>query len=121
MVGAVAVALLRVAAVAAVRVSVSVVAVAAVGRLGRGSVTVVVAIGGGIVRVLFVLRIGRVILGVDGLLPDLSGLGSCRCGTIIVSDDATSNDNGVLSSRRGTHCCSIFEFQISAVVRGGVV
>ena len=77
-------ALLRVSAVASV-------SVALVAALGSRRVTVVVAVSRGIVRVLLVLRVGRMVLGVDGLLPDLVGRSWSGGGTSSASDDAASN------------------------------
>ena len=81
----VAMALLGVAGVA------SGVTVASVTALGSRRVTVVVAVSRGIVRVLLVLRVGRVVLGVHGLLPDLVGRSWSGGGTSSASDDAASN------------------------------
>ena len=69
--------------------------VTAIATLGRGSVSVVVAISRSIVRVLLVLRVGCVILGMDGLLPDLARFSGRGSGTLSASDDATSKDSGV--------------------------
>ena len=77
------VALLRVSVVASV-------SVALVAALRGRRVTVVAAISRGIVRVLLMLRVGRVVLGVDGLLPDLLGRSWSGVGTSSTSDDATS-------------------------------
>ena len=63
--------------------------------LGRGSDSVVVAILRSIVHVLLVLRVSCVILGVDGLLPDLGRFRERGFGTLSASDDATSKDSGV--------------------------
>ena len=82
------VAFLRVSAVTSVSVAV-------IASLGRRRVTVVVAVLRGIVRVLLVLRVGRVVLGVDGLLPDLVGRSWSGFGTSSASDYATSKDHGV--------------------------
>ena len=77
------VALLRVSVVASV-------SVALVAALRGRRVTVVAAISRVIVRVLLMLRVGRVVLGVDGLLPDLLGRSWSGVGTSSTSDDATS-------------------------------
>ena len=74
---------------------VSVVASVSVAALRGRRVTVVVAISRGIVRVLLVLRVGRVVLGVDGLLPDLVGRSWSGFRTSSASDYATSKDHGV--------------------------
>ena len=79
-------ALLRVSAVASV-------SVALVAALGSRRVTVVVAVSRGIVRVLLVLRVGCVVLGVDGLLPDLVGRSWSGGGTSSASDDAASHES----------------------------
>ena len=71
------------------------VSVALVASLGSRRVTVVVAVSRGIVRVLLVLRVGCVVLGVDGLLPDLVGRSRGGFGTSSASDYATSKDHGV--------------------------
>ena len=67
------------------------VSVALVASLGSRRVTVVVAVSRGIVRVLLVLRVGCVVLGVHGLLPDLVGRSWSGGGTSSASDDAASN------------------------------
>ena len=69
---------------------VSVVASVSVAALRGRRVTVVAAISRVIVRVLLMLRVGRVVLGVDGLLPDLLGRSWSGVGTSSTSDDATS-------------------------------
>ena len=69
--------------------------VAVIASLGRRRVTVVAAIRRGIVRVLLVLRVGRVVLGVDRLLPDLVGRSWSGGGISSASDDAASKDCGV--------------------------
>ena len=67
------------------------VSVAVIASLGRRRVTEVAAIRRGIVRVLLVLRVGRVVLGVDRLLPDLVGRSWSGGGISSASDDAASN------------------------------
>lgn len=84
--------------VALLRVSVvTSVSVALVACLGSRRVTVVVAVSRGVVGVLLVLRVGGVVLGVDGLLPDLFLRGKSGSGARSASDDATS-DNCVRSA-----------------------
>jgi len=84
----VAMALLGVAGVA------SGVTVASVTALGSRRVTVVVAVGRGIVSVLLVLGISSVVLSVDGLLPDLRRGRQSGSGTTNASDHATSKNGG---------------------------
>ena len=84
----VAMALLGVAGVA------SGVTVASVTALGSRRVTVVVAVGRGIVSVLLVLGISSVVLSVDGLLPDLRRGRQSGSGATNASDHATSKHGG---------------------------
>lgn len=67
------------------------VSVPLVACLGSRRVTVVVAVSRGVVGVLLVLRVGGVVLGVNGLLPDLILRGKSGSGASSASDDATSN------------------------------